>query len=306
MKHFITRAYGATKLLLHANAPTLMVGGGVVAMGVGTVLACKQTLKIEEVLENHIPDLEKIQTGLDLGLDSYSDDIARTDRIKVYSRVGLDMTKLYAVPGILFVSGAGLVFGGHRIMLKRNATLAIAFTTVSKAFDAYRFRVVNQLGSEADQALMSGHVSKEVWDDEQGKNVKVHTRDWEGYPNGDPYNRVFEQGATSEWTPDLGTNKLLIHNQQRMANELLSRRGHLYLSEVYEALGFPESDISRVVGWKVRKNPDGSRNIPFVDFGLDKPHPEDWKYNKEKAIYLDFNCEGLIIGGKVQKILEKA
>jgi hypothetical protein len=302
---YLTRAIGVARLALKAKAPTIMVVGGVSAMGAGTVLACKQTLKVEAVLQKHTPDLEKIQQGEALELKSYTADVARSDRVKVYSRAGFDMVKLYAVPGILFLGGAGLVFQGHRIMIQRNATLAIAFTGLKSIFDQYRANVVDEFGSEADQAMYSGYSVKEIFDPVTGEKEVVNVRDWDASA-GDPYNRIFEQGASESWQPDLGINKMFVAQQQRYAQELLNRRGHLWLSEVYTALGFPESDISRVVGWKVRKNPDGSRDIPFVDFGLDKPHHDDWKYNQDKAIYLDFNCQGLIVGGKVQKILERA
>jgi hypothetical protein len=302
---YLTRAIGAAKLALKANGPTLMVGGGIVAMGAGTVLACKQTLKVEDVLAKHTPDLHKIEQGTKMSLRSYTADDARSDRIKVYTRAGLDLGKVYAIPVVLWTGGATLVFGGHRMMMKRNATLALAYTGLKKAFDAYRERVRNEFGSEVDQAMYSGHTTKTVWDDETGTNVEVNTRDWDASSN-DPYNRIFEQGATSAWEPDLGVNRMFIANQQRFAQQLLNRRGYLWLSEVYEGLGFPENDISRVVGWKVRKNLDGTKDIPFVDFGLDKPHPDDWKFSKENAIYLDFNTQGLIIGGKIQKILEQA
>lgn len=302
---YLTRALGAVKLALQANAPTIMVTGGVVSMGVGAVVACNKTLYLESILKPHVEDLEKIQEGESLKLEGYSSDKARADRIKVYTRVGVDSVKLYAVPGTLFIAGAGLVFGGHRIMIKRNATLALAFTGLKKSFDAYRSRVVEQWGSEADQAMLGGFELREILDPETGETKVVPMRDWDEASH-DPYNRVFEQGASSQWKPDLGINKMFVAQQQRFAQELLNRRGYLWLSEVYTALGFEESDISRVVGWKVRKYPDGTKDIPFVDFGLDKPHPDDWKYNQDKAIYLDFNCQGLIVGGKIQKILEKA
>lgn len=301
---YLTRAVGAARLLFKANAPTIMVVGGVTAMGAGTVLACKQTLKIEEVLAVHVPDLEKIQHGQSLELTSYGPEVARADRIKVYSRVALDAGKLYAVPAVLFLGGTALVFGGHRLMLQRNATLAIAFTSLKKSFDAYRARVVSNYGDETDQAMMNGWTTETVVG-KNGKKTKISTRDWEGEV-GDPYNRVFEQGATSAWQPDLGANKMFVAQQQRFAQQVLNQQGYLYLSDVYKALGFPENDTSRVVGWKVRRNPDGSRDIPFIDFGLDKPLPDDWKYEQEKAIYLDFNCQGLIVGGKIQKLLEQS
>jgi len=301
----ITRAFGAAQLALKANAPTIMVVGGVISMGVGSVIACQKTLKVEEVLANHTPELEKIKQGEDLELKSYDADSARSDRIKVYTRAAWDLTKLYAIPGTLFLAGVALVFGGHRIMLKRNATLALAFTGLQKTFDAYRARVRQQFGSEVDQGMYGGFQLNEVVDPETDAVQTVAQRDWNSSSH-DPYNRVFEQGASQQWENDLGINKMFIAQQERYANELLARRGHLWLSEVYVALGFEESDISRITGWKVRRLPDGSREIPNVSFGLDKPHPDDWKWNKEKAVYLDFNCQGLIVGGKVQKILEQA
>lgn len=302
---YLTRAIGAAKLALKANAPTLMVAGGVVSMGAGTVIACKQTLKIEEVLANHVPSLEKVEQGEKLELSSYGKKEAQQDRIKIYTRAGLELGKVYAIPVVLWTGGAALVFGGHRMMVKRNATLALAFTGLKSAFDKYRQNVVETFGSDADQAMYGGHVTREVVDPVTGEKSIVQERDWDSSA-GDPYNRIFEQGATSAWEPDLSVNRMFVANQQRFAQQLLNRRGYLWLSEVYSALGFPENDISRVVGWKVTKLPDGSKDIPFVDFGLDKPHHDDWKFSKENAIYLDFNCQGLIVGGKIQKILEQA
>ncbi len=304
MKKFITRAYGAAKLFGKANGPTLMVAGGVVAMTAGTVLACRQTLLVESVLDPHTRQLDKIQQGSELGLDSYKEENSRSDRLKVYGRVSYDLIGLYAVPGVLFISGTGLVFGGHRILMKRNATLALAFTTVSKSFEAYRNRVRMEFGNEVDAGLASGHVMRQVTN-EQGETEYVAEKDLVNSAI-DPYNRIFGEGYSSQWQNDLGVNKMFIANQQRMANILLNHQGYIYLSDVYKSLGFPESDISRVTGWKVTRLPDGSRDIPFVDFGIDRPHPMDDACKIDNAVYLDFNCQGLIIGGRVQKALEKA
>lgn len=301
---YLTQAIGAARLALKANAPTLMVAGGIISMGAGTVLACKQTLKIEEILDPHVNSLEEIQKGEKLALSSYGPEVARQDRIKVYTRVVLDFTKVYAVPAVMWGGGAALVFGGHRMMLKRNATLALAYTGLLKSFDAYRARVRDAFGSEADQAMYGGWKKKEIVDPETGEKAVINTRDWESSGE-DPYNRIFDQFSTTAWEPDLSINRMFVSQQQKFAQQLLNRRGYLYLSEVYSALGFPESDISRVVGWKVKRLPDGTKDIPFVDFGLDSPHPDDFKFSKDKAIYLDFNCQGLIVGGKVQKILEQ-
>lgn len=300
---YLTQAYGAVKLFTTAHLPTIMVGTGVVAMGAGAVVGAKKTLYVESLLVDHVEKLEQIEKATTMDLDSYTNKHAQSDRIRVYSRVGFTMAKHYAVPGVLFVGGACLVFGGHRIMLQRNATLALAFTGLKKSFDFYRQNVRDQWGTEADQAMLGGYTLKEVVDDETGEVKTIAQRDWE-QSDQDPYNRVFSQANSDQWQDDLSVNKMFIQGQQRMAQILLGQRGHLYLSEVYEALGFHETDISRVVGWKVTKYPDGTKNIPVVDFGLDLPHHDDFKYSRRNEVYLDFNCQGLIVGGKVQKALE--
>lgn len=297
--NFVTRAIGASKVALKAKAPTIMVVGGVAAMGAAAVMVGKQTLKLEHTLEPHIDKIEKAQKA-----GGYiKPELIEINNREIVKAAGFDVIKLYAAPTVLFVGGSCLVFGGHHILLKRNATLAIAFTSLQKAYNAYRTNAIKAMGPEFDQAMLTGYTTKEIVE-EDGTVKTVNTRDWDAESH-DPYNRVFEQGATTEWVDDLGINKMLVRNQMRFAQERLNRQGHLYLSDVYEALGFPESPISRVVGWKVRRNPDGSKDFPAIDFGIDKQTPEDWIYSKENAIYLDFNCQGLIVGGTVQKELEK-
>lgn len=295
--NFVHRAVGATRLLLKDHGPTLMVVGGVASMGAAAVLVGKKSLQLNEVLQPHVNALEKAEGLVSANaMEVHKKDVAKA--------AGFDVIKLYSVPTILFVGGACLVFGGHRVMVKRNATLAIAFTGLQKAFDSYRANARKEMGEEFDQAMLAGYQVKEVIN-EDGSKEYVNVRDWDE-SSSDPYNRVFEQGATTEWVNDLGINKMTVANQQRYAQELLNRRGYLYLREVYHALGFPETPISHVVGWKVRRNPDGSKDFPAVDFGLNKPLESDWIYSNENAIYLDFNVQGLIVGGIVQKILEKA
>lgn len=303
MKSFIIGAYHASKLILQNNAPTIMVTSGVVSMGVGAVIGARKTLELETVLEQRVNHLEQIENGRqDVMLTEYDDNAARRDRVKIYTRTAGDLTKLYFIPGTLFLAGAGLVFGGHHILMKRNATLAIALTTVQKAYDTYRARVVSAMGPEFDQRMVSGKVLVDVVN-EQGEIVGQQETDLGDI---DPYNRVFSQETSSEWYPDLGTNIGHISNIQTMCNQRLVLQGQLYLNDVYKALGLAQSDIGQVAGWKSKILPDGSKDIPIVDFGINTPHVRDEELFQDHAVYLDFNCQGFIVGGAVQKALEKA
>lgn len=302
MSH-LTRAIGAIKLVSKAHAPTIMVVSGVVSMGASVIMASKKTLDIEDTLAPHVGNME----GIEELVDSKGINPKDADKLKrkIVVHAVTDLTKLYAIPGVLFVGGSCLVFGGHRIMLQRNASLALAFTGLKKSFDFYRSNVRETFGEAADQGMLNGYTTKEVLDEKTGKVETVYVRDWDTIEH-DPYNRVFAQDTSSKWIDDLGVNKLFIANQQRMANITLGLQGFLYLNDVYEALGMPKTDVGQVCGWKERRLPDGSRDIPFIDFGLDKRLPDDWKYNADNEIYLDINCQGLIVGGTIQKALEKA
>lgn len=304
MSH-LTRAIGAIKLATKAHAPTIMVVSGVVSMGTSVIIASKKTLYVESIMAPYAQQLEQIEDASNLNVAGYDDKRAAKDRGRVYGQATISMTKHYFVPGILFIGGACLVFGGHRIMLQRNATLAVAFTGLKESFDFYRQNVRDNFGEAADQGMLNGYVLEEVEDPETGEKKMVPKRDWDTAEH-DPYNRVFSQETSTQWTDDLGVNKMFIHNQQRMANIVLGQQNFLYLNDVYEALGMPKTDVGQVCGWKVRRLPDGTRDIPFVDFGLDTTLPDDWKYNANNEIYLDINCQGLIVGGKIQKALEQA
>lgn len=296
----LSRAWGAAQLALKANSPRILVVGGIVVMGAAAIVACKQTLKLEDEIEPEVLEIEEVndvtsQPGI------HNMDVYNKRKYKAYRGVAVKCGKLYVLPAGIFLLGAGMTFKGHMILEKRNAALALAFTALKRSFDDYRARVIAKHGDEWDQRLLNG----EKWDEVDGFADKVVTRDWEASEK-DPYNRVFSQSTSRHWQDDLGSNKYFLECQQRFAQERLNRRGYIYLSDIYEDLGFSESDISRQVGWKITTNEDGTRNVPWVDFGLNKNMPKDWTYNREKAVYLDFNCQGLIIGGKIQDILEKA
>lgn len=287
----LTRAYGAAKLALHAKSPTLLIVGGVVAMAGAAVFACKKTLEVEQVLEPHQTELETFKNDPSPG----------DEKSIVQLQMARDVAFHYAAPVGIFLLGAGMVFKGHSILQKRNAALAMAFTTLKKSFDNYRARVVSEQGHEADQRFLNG--SKETIVNNHGYSQRVLSRDWDESLK-DPYNRVFCQETSSKWQNDLGANKHFIACQQRFAQQILNRQGYLYLSEVYDSLGIARSDVSQVCGWKITTLPDGTRNVPVVDFGLDLPIPDDWKYNQERAVFLNFNCQGPIVGGKIQEAIE--
>lgn len=107
-----------------------------------------------------------------------------------------------------------------------------------------------------------------------------------------PYAKWFNEDCVC-WTNDPEYNRMFLINQQNYCNDMLRTRGHLYLNEVYDELGFSHTKAGTRVGWVYnKKNPIGDN---YVDFGLDNPRNQEFLNGYEKKVILDFNVDGIII-----------
>lgn len=93
--------------------------------------------------------------------------------------------------------------------------------------------------------------------------------------------RIFTKDNGS-WSPNPEYNVVFLRAQQAYANDVLFARGHIFLNEVYDELGFPRTAIGAVVGW--RKT--GTGYINFGDFGVE---------SSPGSIELTFNVDGPIL-----------
>ena len=80
---------------------------------------------------------------------------------------------------------------------------------------------------------------------------------------------------------------------------MLRSRGHLFLNEVYDMLGYPRIKEGNIIGWIYdEKNPVGDN---FVDFniyplnGIVDQAKINFINGDERSILLDFNVDGPIL-----------
>lgn len=106
------------------------------------------------------------------------------------------------------------------------------------------------------------------------------------------YTRVFDYSCTG-WSTSSEWNLIFLKNQQSYCNELLRTRGHLFLNEVYDALGIPKTKAGQIVGWVYDENNITSDN--FVDFGLYDERNYDFINGSKNTAILDFNVDGNIL-----------
>lgn len=297
---------------LKKHSPEILVVVGVIGTVASAVMACKATLKVEEVLDETKGKMERVHESVEhgatpAGLD-YSAEDAKKDTVIIYANTGWELAKLYGPSIALGVLSITSIVASNNILRKRNVALAAAYTTVDKSFKEYRKRVVEQFGKETDWALKHNikaeKVTETVTDEETGEKKKVKKTNFVVNPSDvSGYARFFGKYTVDEegnsilnphWESNNEYNLMFIKAQENYANDLLRSKKRLFLNDVYEMLGLPQTKAGQVVGWVY--DPEHPIGDNYVDFGLytDNLSYSDYVNGFDPAILLDFNVDGNI------------
>ena len=108
------------------------------------------------------------------------------------------------------------------------------------------------------------------------------------------YAKFFDE-YNPNWEKDSEYNLMFLRAQQNYANDLLVKRGYLFLNDVYKMLGFEPTSRRPVVGW--RYEPEESNCDGYVSFGIYNANRDgrDFVNGYERSILLDFNVDGPIL-----------
>ena len=299
----LSKLTGRTGLALKAASPEILLYVGIAGSIGATVLACRATLKVESVLEKHNDQLDKIHTvheqvqNGEIAVEEYSETDYKKDLVLTYAQTAGGFIKLYGPAVTLGVASFACIIGGHRIMKARNVAIMAAYQAVEKGFAAYRRRVVEEFGENKDyqfkHGLRSEMVTETETDPETGKTHKVKKEKLVVTdPNGVSIYAKFFDESSSEWQKDPEYNIFFLRAQQNYWNDMLKVRGHVFLNEVYEALGIPKTQAGAVCGWMIGEGRDN-----FIDFGIfdgERTKVRDFVNGYERSILLDFNVDGVI------------
>lgn len=297
----MTRTFNRTGLQLKKHSPEILLAAGVVGVVASGVMACKATLKVQEIVDDakgKIDTIHEVSNDPSMA-EKYTEEDSKKDLAIVYTQTAVKMIKLYGPSVALGVASLGCMIGSNRILNKRNVALAAAYTAVDKSFKEYRGRVIERFGKQMDKELRYNIKAQEIEEvsvDEKGKEVTkkstVEVMDPNAYS---PYSIVFDDGNTG-WDSDPELTKYFLIQQQNWANDRLKAKGHLFLNEVYDMLGAKRTKAGAQVGWVYdEKNPIGDNYVDFGIFDIRSPKARDFVNGLEKVIVLDFNVDGVIL-----------
>lgn len=285
-----------TALLTQKHSPTILFVGGIIGVGATVVTACRATLKVEQLLEDHQKTANDIRN---IDHVDYNDGERKHDMAILYFRTTSRLAKLYGPSFILGVTSVGMLAGSHNILNKRMAGVTAAYAALDKGFKDYRARVVDELGEDKDREFRYGVVEREIEtvnSEGKKKTKKVKTV---GDGGGSIYAKFFEE-SNPNWSSQPEFNLLFLRAAQKVLNDNLESNGHVFLNEVYDHLGLDRTPAGSQVGWFSEKalKRKGLNGDGYIDFGIwDGANMDrfyDFVVGNEGGIWLDFNVDGVI------------
>jgi len=290
-------------------SPELLIFGGIVTGGVATFMLCKQTLNVESIIDETKETLDKVheqEAKIEAGeepkykdkkteeLIPYTKETAKRDKTIAYLQCGAKMVKNYAPAAGLYILSVVMILGGFKIIKGRYVTTMAVLSTTQSAFKDYRNKIADKYGKTVDLETLLGveHTEETEESIDEDGNIKVketekHTATRNRVDDSD-FCRLFDELNAKTYKMDAIANYTWLKQAEKYATQRLRDRGHLFLNEVYDMLGMEHTSTGAICGWRV--NGDGD---DFVSFGLESI-PSEWDWYEEPAMWLNFNCEGVI------------
>lgn len=297
-------AIGRGGLVLKKYSPEILTAAGVIGTVGSTVLACKATLKVEDILDEAKKKSNLINAVHDGEIEvdaEYTDKDYSKDLIVNRTQTAVKLIKLYGPAITLGALSITAILGGQHILRKRNVAVMAAYKLCEESFNNYRSRVKDELGEEKDRQFYYGMTEETVKDKVKSKDgkTKTVTKKVEKAPDHlySQYARFFDE-ANINWDKSPEQNMYFLKMVQNQMNDKLKARGHVFLNEVYDALGFDRSEAGQLVGWVWDKdNTAMEAGDGYIDFGIfdgSDYAKRAFVNGDERSILLDFNIDGMI------------
>lgn len=305
----LRKSFKKAQLTVRKHSPEILMVAGVIGTVAGAVMACKETLELEDVLDECKQEKMELEEQYAM-CEQYSEDALKKDQVKLTLKQAAKIVKLYAPSVIMEATSIGVIFASNDIMRKRNASMAAAYATLNSMYKRYRQNVIESYGEEVDKDMRFGVKHEKVTEiDEDGNKVKIDARivdlDNTALAISD-YSRFFQAGCKGFDASSGRYNLLYLKGIQAMFNNKLIADGYVMLNDVYRELGFDTIPEGWSIGWVYDEaNPIGDN---YIDFGLYEARNKnqravnDW----EPVILMDFNVDGnLYEDPKLYSLLKK-
>lgn len=287
----------------HWPAIVTIVSVGGIAYGVYKM--CKASTKLNEAMEPH----RKIEKSI---VDSHNKGVI--DDAEFKKKIGMakieqakDVAKLYA-PGFLLVASStlGFLFSnrelGKRVVNAQNMALQY-----HDSYQKLKQNVQNAIGKKATQAVEHQINSgiRTVEDEATGKKIEKDFRYMtvDGDMISASIYSVFFNNTCNGFDEDSRKNNYeYLKSLEHDMNNRLRRKGYLWLSDVYNALGIVPDNYNEAIknsgwidpngkfGYLIKDTNSICKYEDKIDFCLNDIELHKFDNNEDPIWLLDFNC----------------
>lgn len=295
-----SRLFSKAGLSIKKHSPEILMVAGIAGTVVSTVMACKATGKVNDIVEEARATAGVIRDGIETGRindKECSVEDGQKALTVLYAQTGIKVLKEYAPALIIGGLSITSIVAGHRILKKRNLALAAAYAVVDTGFKQYRKNVTERFGEDVDKELRHGLKTKIIETetvDENGNKTTKQELIYEMQNKNSDYSKLFDASCKTH-TKDPEANLFFLRSIQDWANEKLKAQGYLFLNDVYDMLDFTRTQAGQCVGWVYDPNRPKEEGDNYIDFGIYRPQNARFINNLEYNIWLDFNVDGPII-----------
>ena len=232
----VTRCLRKLKFRTIKHAPEIFMYAGIAGTVTATVIACKKTENIPEIMEDHKKELEEVKAqASEMPMNEY-----RKELTKVYASTGLKVFRNYAMPAALGIASVASIMYGHNMLRKWYVDTSMALAAVTDDYNKLYDNLVAEVGEEKAKEIKAGIISEEVEEtitDAKGKDKVVVTKK-KRLLNPSAYTFKWNNETADEWVKDFEQNYFVVKSRAaQMENNLAVREtGHLFWIEAVEYL----------------------------------------------------------------------
>ena len=298
------------KFKANQKAPEILLIAGIGGVVVSTVMFVKQTPKAIKVLEEKKKDrfeCDALKADVEKAKEvNYTEEDYKRDCKIINIQTIFKLVKTYAIPAGMMAGSLFCIAKSYSVLKGRHVATAATLAAVMGEFNDYRKRVIERFDEKTDRDLRYDIKTEEVEEivtDDKGKEKTIKKeKSVIGVDHGD-YTYYFDS-TSRHWMADPELNKDFLLALERQFNLKLKQKGYIFLNDVLKALGIQPTQTGQVVGWRYDlENPTGDNQISFGIFNEENETSRRFVNGLEAIVLLDFNCDGYLLDGCLDKII---
>lgn len=266
--------FGKMKFKVSKHAPEIFMYAGIAGTVTATVIACKKTQNMDQILEDHKNEVKKLKDqasseGVVMEMSEY-----RKEMAKIYGITAVKTVRNYALPVGIGVASVASILHGHNMLKKWYVDTSLALTAMTNDYNNLYDNLVQEVGEEKAKEIKAGIVTEDVERIEvnsKGKEKVVKEKQKRVTDKGSSYTLRWCEELADSWHRDEELNKFELVNRMNVLNENLGRRdtGHLFWWEAVEFI-FGSKGLKLIID-------------DFKRRGIAVPMMAGWTYDPNKA-----------------------